>query len=150
MARLTSSRRRHSKLQVVHPDVAAIDIGARFHVVAIPPDRDLEPVRRFDSFTHDLQRLAGLLVQQGITTVAMESTGIYWIPVFEIQKERGLEVILANAREVKNVPSGAYRLEVLTAPSSQGLEPPGIPVRFTRVQPSGRTANYLDRLRVSN
>lgn len=104
MARQPSSRRRRSKLQVVHPDAAAIDIGARFHVVAIPPDRDPEPVRRFDSFTHDLERLADWLVQQGITTVAMESTGIYWIPVFEILEERGLEVILANARDVKNVP----------------------------------------------
>ncbi|MGJ7462083.1 IS110 family transposase [Halomonas sp. MA07-2] len=104
MARQPSSRRRRSTLQVVHPDAAAIDIGARFHVVAIPPDRDPEPVRRFDSFTHDLQRLADWLVQQGITTVAMESTGIYWIPVFELLEERGLEVILANARDVKNVP----------------------------------------------
>ncbi|MCE9681519.1 IS110 family transposase [Halomonas alkalisoli] len=104
MARQPSPRRRRSKLQVVHPDAAAIDIGARFHVVEIPPDRDPEPVRRFDSFTHDLLRLADWLVQQGITTVAMESTGIYWIPVFEILEERGLAVILANARDVKNVP----------------------------------------------
>ena len=88
----------------MHPDAAAIDIGARFHVVAIPPDRDPEPVRRFDSFTHDLGRLADWLVQQGITTVAMESTGIYWIPVFEILEERGLEALLVNARDVKNVP----------------------------------------------
>lgn len=104
MARQPSSRQRRSKLQVVHPDAAAIDIGARFHVVAIPPDRDPEPVKRFDSFTHGLERLADWLVQQGITTVAMESTGIYWIPVYELLEERGLEVILANARDVKNVP----------------------------------------------
>lgn len=104
MARQPSSRRRRRQLQVVHPDAAAIDIGARFHVVAIPPDRDPEPVRRFESFTHDLGQLADWLVQNGITTVAMESTGIYWIPVFEILEERGLEVILANARDVKNVP----------------------------------------------
>ena len=104
MARQSSPRRRRSQWQVVHPDAAAIDIGARFHVVAIPPDRDPEPVRRFESFTHDLGQLADWLVQNGITTVAMESTGIYWIPVFEILEERGLAVILANARDVKNVP----------------------------------------------
>lgn len=104
MTRQSSPRRRRSQLQVVHPDAAAIDIGSRFHVVAIPPDRDPEPVRRFDSFTHDLERLADWLVQQGITTVAMESTGIYWIPVFEILEERGLEALLVNARDVKNVP----------------------------------------------
>ncbi len=104
MARQPSSRRRRRQLQVVPPDAAAIDIGARFHVVAIPPDRDPEPVRRFESFTHDLGQLADWLVQNGITTVAIESTGIYWIPVFEILEERGLEVILANARDVKNVP----------------------------------------------
>ncbi|MDW7749120.1 IS110 family transposase [Halomonas sp.] len=104
MARQPSPCQRRSKLQVVHPDAAAIDIGARFHVVAIPPDRDPEPVRRFDSFTHELERLADWLVHMSITTVAMESTGIYWIPVFEILEERGLDVILANAREVKNVP----------------------------------------------
>ncbi|WP_289104332.1 IS110 family transposase [uncultured Halomonas sp.] len=104
MARQSSPHQRRSQLQVVHPDAAAIDIVARFHVVAIPPDRDPEPVRRFDSFTHDLERLADWLVQQRITTVAMESTGIYWIPVFEILEEHGLEALLVNARDVKNVP----------------------------------------------
>ncbi len=70
MARPSSPRRRRSKWEVVHPDAAAIDIGARFHVVAIPPDRDPEPVRRFESFTQDLGQLADWLVEKGITTVA--------------------------------------------------------------------------------
>ncbi len=105
MARPSSRRsRRHDRLQVVHPDAAAIDIGSRFHLVAIPPDRDPVPVRRFESFTEDLIRLADWLVETHITTVAMESTGVYWIPVFEILEERGLAVILANARDAKNVP----------------------------------------------
>ncbi|SDK80175.1 IS110 family transposase [Halomonas gudaonensis] len=105
MTRRSSHRsRRHERLQVVHPDAAAIDIGSRFHLVAIPPDRDPVPVRRFESFTEDLIRLADWLVEKHITTVAMESTGVYWIPVFEILEERGLAVILANARDAKNVP----------------------------------------------
>lgn len=105
MARQSSrSPRQRDKLQVVHPDAAAIDIGSRFHVVAIPPDRDPQPVRRFDTFTGDLCRLADWLTEQKIVTIAMESTGVYWIPVYELLEERGFEVILANAREAKNVP----------------------------------------------
>jgi transposase len=81
-----------------------MDIGSRFHVVAVPPDRAAEPVRTFESFTADLHRMADWLVELGITTVAMESTGVYWIPAFEILEARGLEVLLVNARHVKNVP----------------------------------------------
>jgi transposase len=92
------------KLSTVHRDAAAIDVGAEFHVVAVGPERDSEPVRTFSTFTHDLYRLADWLEQVGITTVAMESTGVYWIPVFEILEERGFEVWLVNARHVKTVP----------------------------------------------
>jgi transposase len=81
-----------------------MDIGSRFHVVAVSPDRTTEPVRTFESFTADLHRMADWLVELGITTVAMESTGVYWIPAFEILEARGLEVLLVNARHVKNVP----------------------------------------------
>jgi transposase len=81
-----------------------MDIGSRFHVVAVSPDRAAEPVRTFESFTADLHRMADWLVELGSTTVAMESTGIYWIPAFEILEARGLEVLLVNARHVKNVP----------------------------------------------
>jgi transposase len=88
----------------VHPAAAGIDIGARFHVVAVPPDLSPEPIRTYESFTKDLHRMADWLVELGITTVAMESTGIYWIPAFEILEARGLEVLLVNARHVKNVP----------------------------------------------
>jgi transposase len=73
------------------------------HYVAVPRDRDPEPVRFFKTFTDDLERLADWLVQCGIKTVAMEATGVYWIPVFEIIESRGIEVVLVNAQHVKNV-----------------------------------------------
>jgi transposase len=88
----------------IHPDAAAIDIGARMHVAAVPPDRDAEPVRRFGTFTGDLRRLADWFERCGVRTVAMESTGVYWIPAYEILEERGFEVVLVNARDAKHVP----------------------------------------------
>jgi len=71
--------------------------------VAVPPDRDCEPVREFRTFTADLHRLADWLVQCGVKTVAMESSGVYWILLYEILEQRGLEVLLVNARDVHNV-----------------------------------------------
>jgi transposase len=88
----------------IHPDAAAIDIGARMHVAAVPPDRDAEPVRRFGTFTGDLQRLADWFECCGVRTVAMESTGVYWIPAYEVLEQRGFEVVLVNARDAKHVP----------------------------------------------
>tara|TARA_R110002096_G_C14533589_1_gene717895 strand:+ start:169 stop:1209 length:1041 start_codon:yes stop_codon:yes gene_type:complete len=88
----------------IHPDAAGLDVGSRFHVVAVAADRDVEPVRSFQSFTGDLHALADWLESVGITTVAMESTGVYWVPVFEILESRGFEVLLVNARHVKTVP----------------------------------------------
>ncbi len=88
-----------------HPDAGAIDIGSRIHVAAVPPDRDPgEPVRTFGTFTGDLQRLADWFERCGVRTVAMESTGVYWIPVYEILEQRGFEVVLVNARDAKHVP----------------------------------------------
>lgn len=83
---------------------AGIDVGSKSHFVAVPEGVDPEPVREFSTFTDDLERLADWLISCGVTTVAMESTGIYWIPVFEILESRGIEVKLVNARHVKNVP----------------------------------------------
>jgi hypothetical protein len=91
-------------LPIVHRHAAGLDVGSTFHVVAVPEDADDEPVRTFKSFTGDLYRLADWLAAVGITTVAMESTSVYWIPVFEILEERGFEVVLVNARDAKNVP----------------------------------------------
>jgi len=88
----------------LNPDVAGIDCGASEHVVAVPPDRDPAPVQTFTTFTHDLIRLADWLQACGIKSVAMESTGVYWIPIYELLEARGFEVLLVNARHLKNVP----------------------------------------------
>jgi transposase len=90
-------------LQRVNPNAAAIDCGASEHYVAVPADRDPMNVRNFRTFTGDLHRLADWLVSCGITTVAMEATGVFWIPVYEILEERKLEVLLVNARQFRNV-----------------------------------------------
>jgi transposase len=91
-------------LDVVHPNAAGIDIGNQSHYVAVPPGRDAEPVRQFACFTEDLRRMAGWLKSCGIDTVAMQSTGVYWLPAYEILIEEGLEVFLVNARHTKNLP----------------------------------------------
>jgi transposase len=85
-------------LEVVHPHAAGIDVGNSTHYVAVRPDRDPDPVRRFDCFTADLHRLADWLQLCGVTTVALQSTGVYWIPIYEILEARGFEVYLVNAR----------------------------------------------------
>ena len=91
-------------LEVVHPNAAGIDIGNESHYVAVRPDRDPEPVRRFECFTADLYRLAEWLRSCGVKTVAMQSTGVYWIPLYDILESRGLTACLVNARHMKNVP----------------------------------------------
>jgi transposase len=88
----------------LHPHAAGIDCGAAEHWVAVPPDQDPLPVRAFPTFTADLYRLADWLAACAVTHVAMEATGVYWIPVFEILEARGFQVILVNARHVKNLP----------------------------------------------
>ena len=91
-------------LEVVHPNAAGIDIGNEAHYVAVPPDRDSQPVRRFGCTTAELKAMADWLKQCGICTVAMQSTGVYWIAVFDILEAAGLEVYLVNARDTKNLP----------------------------------------------
>ncbi len=91
-------------LQQVHLNAAGIDIGSEQHWVAVPHGRDEQRVRSFSSFTTGLLELADWLQRCGIDTVAMESTGVYWIPLFELLQERGLQVLLVNARHIKNVP----------------------------------------------
>ena len=100
----TKRSRKSRGLSPVHPAAAAIDVGAALHVAAVGPDRDKEPVRTFQTFTDDLHRLADWFAQCGIRTVVMESTGVYWIPVFEILEQRGFEVMVVNARDAKHVP----------------------------------------------
>jgi hypothetical protein len=91
-------------LDVVHPNAAGIDVGNSEHYVAIAPDKSAEPVRRFGCFTADLRELAGFLKEHGVVTVAMQSTGVYWIPLYDVLEEAGLEVYLVNARDTKNLP----------------------------------------------
>lgn len=91
-------------LRIVHPDAAGIDIGSQKHYVAVPADRDPEPVRCFGCLTPDLQAMARWLVERGIKTVAMEATGVYWIPPMQVLEEFGLEVYLVDARQAKNLP----------------------------------------------
>lgn len=90
-------------LEQIQPNAAGIDIGAEEIYVCVPPGRDKVRVRVFPTFTADLRRLADWLVACEVETVAMESTSIYWIPLFDILEERGLEVCLVNARHLKNV-----------------------------------------------
>ncbi len=102
-----SSKQKKSvhSIKTIQPDAAGIDLGSREHWVAGPPLEDNTPnVQRFGTTTPELLRLADWLKEQGVKTVAMESTGVYWIPLFEILDSRGFEVILANARHVSHVP----------------------------------------------
>jgi transposase len=91
-------------LEVVHPHAAGIDVGNGAHYAAVRPDRDSQPVRRFECFTADLYRLADWFQSCGVKTVALQSTGVYWIPLYDILEERGFEVYLVNARHTKNLP----------------------------------------------
>lgn len=100
---LKPGKGRATPLTITHPNAAGVDIGSAAHFVAVPPDRDDEPVREFASFTADLHAIADWLSACGVDTVAMESTGVYWIPLFELLESRGFTVLLVNARHVKNV-----------------------------------------------
>jgi transposase len=91
-------------LEVIHSDAAGIDIGNEIHFVAVPPSRDSQPVRRFGCTTGELKAMAAWLKQCRIRTVAMQSTGVYWISVYDILEQAGLEVYLVNARDTKNLP----------------------------------------------
>src|SRR5881396_2280828 len=87
-------QRENISLEVVHPDAAGIDIGNEFHYVAVPPSRDPEAVRRFGCVTAEVKEMVKWLKQCGIRTVAMQSTGVYWIPVYELLEAASIEVYL--------------------------------------------------------
>lgn len=93
-----------AELKIVHPDAAGIDVGSASHFVSVPAGRDPEPVREFGSWTADLHKLAEWLKACGIHTVAMQSTGVYWIALQEALEKAGLEVFLVNAQGTKNLP----------------------------------------------
>lgn len=96
--------KRTQKIEVVHPHAAGVDVHSEFHFVAVPDDRDEQPVRRFGAFTEDLVKLADWLTACGITSVAMESTGVYWIPLFEFLEKQGFHVVLVDPRKMRSVP----------------------------------------------
>jgi len=89
---------------ILEQNAAGVDIGAREIFVAVPPDRDQNPVRVFPTFTENLQELVAWLLSCGVTTAAMESTGVYWIPLYDILEQHGIKPCLVNARHMKNVP----------------------------------------------
>src|SRR5260221_13162529 len=96
-------------LTITHPNAVGVDIGSAAHFVAVPPDRDDAPVREFPSFTVDLNAIADWLKACGVDTVAMESTGVYWIPLYELLESRGFTVLLVNSRHVNNGPGRKAR-----------------------------------------
>ncbi len=102
-SRASRRKQKSSAMERINLDAAGIDVGASSHFVAVPEDRDERPVREFAAYTADLYQLADWLKACGIKTVAMESTGVYWIPLFQVLEERGFEVRLVDARRVKNV-----------------------------------------------
>ena len=106
MRRSEKEKRRisiHDGWEPINPDAAGIDVGSREHYACVPPGRAEKTVRSFGTFTCDLEALADWLAACGVTSVAMEATGVYWIPVFQILERRGFKVLLVNARQTKNV-----------------------------------------------
>jgi transposase len=104
MNRKRSNSKVDHAMSMVHPNAAAIDIGATMHMAAVRPDRTPEPVRSFGTFTADLHQLVNWFQECGVETVVMESTSVYWIPIFELLDARGFAVFLVNARDAKHVP----------------------------------------------
>ena len=99
-----ASQQKQAEHPVFQPNAAGIDIGAREIYVAVPADRDDHPVRKCGTFTEDLNEMAAWLVSCGVTTVAMESTGVYWIPIYDAVERHGMQPCLVNPRNMKNVP----------------------------------------------
>ena len=102
--RKRSGRKLPKNLSVLNPDAAGIDIGGAVHYVSVPEDRDDEPVRHFGCYTPDLHQMGQWLVDCGVKTVVMESTGVYWMPVFRVLESYKLQVLLVNPKHVKYVP----------------------------------------------
>lgn len=133
--------RMEDSFEAVNPDAAGIDIGSRFHVVSVPTgsSADGRDVQTFDTFTDDLLRLARWLQDCGVGTVAMESTGVYWIPTYELLEECGLEVCLCDTRQVKSVPG--RKTDVIDAEWLQVLH------TFGLLRPAFRPDDVICQLR---
>ena len=134
------------ELSPINPNAAGIDIGADRHWVSVPEGRDDEKIRSFSCFTGDLYQMADWLKSCRVETVAMESTGVYWLPVFQVLESRGFEVKLVNAHYVKTVPgrkSDVLDCQWLQQLHSYGLlagsfRPEDLSLCFTQLHPTTR------------
>ncbi len=100
-----TTRRPNHDLELMNPHAAGIDVSATFHMVAVPPNaQNVVEVRSFGSCTPDLEALAAWLTQHGVTTVAMESTGVYWIALYDLLESKGFEVLLVDPRQIQRAP----------------------------------------------
>jgi transposase len=133
-------RKKIAKLPIINPNAAGIDIGATQIFVAVPPDRDAESVRCFGTFTADLEKLADWLEACKIQTAAMESTGVYWVPLYQILEKRKIEPVLVNAQYVRNVP-GRKKTDVEDCQWIQHLHAVGL------LRASFRPADEICRIR---
>jgi hypothetical protein len=124
------------RLDIVHPHTAAADIGSREIWVSLPPDRAGETVRCFGTFTPDLESLVHWLLENRVDTVAMESTGVYWIPLFELLEANHIQAYLVNAQHIHNVPG--RKTDVLDCQSPKGRRS----ALVTKAAPTG-TAQWL-------
>lgn len=140
-----ASKTQHAINTTAHPDAGGIDVGAEEMVVAVPPDRDPCPVRTFPTFTSGLAEMCGWLVERGITTVAMESTGNYWITAYDMLESAGIEVCLVNARHVKGVPG--KKTDVCDAQWLQQLHAAGLLKKSFRPEQEILPLRYLMRHR---
>jgi len=104
MNRKRPTHKTNRTMPMIHPNAAAIDVGATMHMAAVRADRVPEPVRSFGTFTTDLHQLVDWFTECGVETVVMESTSVYWIPIFELLDAHGFTVLLVNARDAKHVP----------------------------------------------
>ncbi len=143
MARNRSTDKIIRGMALVHPNAAAIDIGATTHMAAVSADRTPEPVRSFGTFTADLHRLVDWFTECGVETVVMESTGVYWIPIFELLDTSGFAVFLVNARDAKHVPG--RKTDVSDAQWLQRLHSYGL--LSASFRPKGRIAELRSYVR---
>ena len=143
--RKRASKTQHAINTTAHPDAAGIDVGAEEMVVAVPPGRDPCPVRTFPTFTSGLAEMIGWLVERRITTVAMESTGNYWITAYDMLELAGIEVFLVNARHVKGVPG--KKTDVCDAQWLQQLHAAGLLKKSFRPEQEILPLRYLMRHR---
>lgn len=140
-----SMRTRQPRWKIVHPNAAAIDVGSAQHHVAVPPDRADQPVREFGCHTSDLQALADWLLGCGVDTVALESTGVYWIALYEVLEARGLDVWLVNAKSTRHV--SGRKSDVLDCQWLQQLHTFGLLNRAFRPEAAVCELREIARLR---